>query len=85
MQIQRALNSDIVMQFDECTAHNAPTKYVAASVERTARWARRCRDVKLAGHQHAVRHRAGRRVLDDCASKRAPLHALGFAGTPSVA
>jgi len=52
MEIQRRLGADIVMAFDECCAHNAPTKYVAASVERTARWARRCRDTRIASHQH---------------------------------
>jgi queuine tRNA-ribosyltransferase len=47
MQIQRALNSDIVMQFDECTPYqtNGVTTTEAearASMELSLRWARRC-------------------------------------------
>ena len=51
MDIQRRLGADIVMAFDECCAHDAPRRYVEASVERTARWARRCRAASLAPHQ----------------------------------
>lgn len=51
MDIQRRLGADIVMAFDECCAHDAPRRYVERSVERTARWARRCRDARLAPHQ----------------------------------
>jgi queuine tRNA-ribosyltransferase len=47
MQIQRALNSDIVMQFDECTPYQtngvATTEAEARqSMELSLRWARRC-------------------------------------------
>ena len=51
MDIQRRLGADIVMAFDECCAHDAPRKYVSNSVERTARWAERCRRFRLAPHQ----------------------------------
>jgi len=51
MDIQRRLGSDIVMAFDECCPHDAPQRYVADSVERTTRWATRCRSQKLAKHQ----------------------------------
>lgn len=51
MDIQRRLGSDIVMAFDECCAHDAPERYVRASVERTTRWARRCRAQTLGEHQ----------------------------------
>jgi len=51
LDIQRRLGADIVMAFDECCAHDAPRRYVEASVERTARWARRCRAAPLAPHQ----------------------------------
>jgi queuine tRNA-ribosyltransferase len=51
LDIQRRLGADIVMAFDECVAHDAPRRYVEASVERTARWARRCRRAPLAPHQ----------------------------------
>ena len=49
MQIQRVLDSDIVMQFDECTAcrppaSSPPRPQARASMELSLRWARRCRD-----------------------------------------
>lgn len=47
MQIQRVLNSDIVMQFDECTpyetgGHITTEREARASMELSLRWARRC-------------------------------------------
>ena len=43
MQIQRALDSDIVMVFDECTPYPATRDEAAASMELSLRWARRSR------------------------------------------
>ena len=43
MRIQHALGSDVVMAFDECTAHPAPASDVAASMRLSMRWAKRCR------------------------------------------
>ena len=51
MEIQRDLGADIVMAFDECCPHDSPKKYVETSVDRTARWAERCRKFSLASHQ----------------------------------
>lgn len=42
--IQAQLGSDIAMVLDECLAQPAPVEAVRESTERTARWARRCRD-----------------------------------------
>ncbi len=47
MQIQRVLNSDIVMQFDECTpydvqGHITTEKEARVSMELSLRWASRC-------------------------------------------
>ena len=47
MQIQHVLNSDIVMQFDECTPYETggritTEKEARASMELSLRWARRC-------------------------------------------
>ena len=47
MQIQRVLNSDIVMQFDECTpyetkGHVTTEREARASMELSLRWAKRC-------------------------------------------
>ena len=49
MQIQRALNSDIVMQFDECTPYEidgrpATEHEAAKSMRMSLRWAKRSRD-----------------------------------------
>ncbi len=47
MQVQTALNSDIVMQFDECTPYETKgqlttERQARASMELSLRWARRC-------------------------------------------
>ena len=49
MQVQRVLNSDIVMQFDECTpyetkGHLTTEREARVSMELSLRWARRCLD-----------------------------------------
>ena len=43
MRIQRVLNSDIVMIFDECTAHPATEQETADSMRLSLRWAERSR------------------------------------------
>jgi queuine tRNA-ribosyltransferase len=48
MQVQRALDSDIVMQLDECTpyevgGHLTTERQARASMEMSLRWAQRCR------------------------------------------
>lgn len=51
MEIQRALGSDVVMAFDECPPFTEDKTVVAKSMERTLKWAQRCRDFKLKSHQ----------------------------------
>jgi queuine tRNA-ribosyltransferase len=46
MEIQEALGADIIMAFDECIPFPATHDYARESLERTLRWARRCRDAK---------------------------------------
>lgn len=43
VEIQLALGVDILMALDECPPHAADYAYHAASMERTLRWAARCR------------------------------------------
>ena len=43
MQVQRDLNSDIVMAFDECTPYPATPEQARKSMELSMRWARRCK------------------------------------------
>lgn len=45
MEIQAKLGSDIAMVFDECLAYGTEKRYADASVDRTARWERRCKEV----------------------------------------
>lgn len=42
MQIQKSLNSDIVMQFDECTPYPATQQQADESLELSLRWGERC-------------------------------------------
>jgi len=44
VQIQLALGADIIMALDECPPHSADYEYHRDSMERTLRWAGRCRD-----------------------------------------
>lgn len=44
MQIQKSLNSDIVMQFDECTPYPATHIEAKKSLELSLRWGERCVD-----------------------------------------
>ena len=44
MQIQYSLNSDIVMQFDECTPYPATHDEAKKSLELSLRWGQRCLD-----------------------------------------
>ena len=43
IEVQHALGSDIVMQFDECTPHPATEAQARESMELSARWAARCK------------------------------------------
>ncbi len=43
MEIQNALGADIIMCFDECAPYPADYDYVKRSLERTIRWAKRCK------------------------------------------
>lgn len=44
IEIQNSLGSDIMMCFDECTPYPADYDYAKNSMERTTRWAKRCKD-----------------------------------------
>ncbi|MDD3669392.1 MAG: tRNA guanosine(34) transglycosylase Tgt [Alphaproteobacteria bacterium] len=47
MEIQRLLDADIAMAFDECVKYPADKKAVQKSMERSMRWARRSKDAFL--------------------------------------
>lgn len=44
IEIQNDLGSDIIMAFDECIPYPAEYDYVKQSLERTTRWAARCKE-----------------------------------------
>jgi queuine tRNA-ribosyltransferase len=48
IEIQHALGSDIIMQFDECTPYPATPDEARKSMELSARWAARCKTQHLA-------------------------------------
>lgn len=52
MEVQKAIGSDIVMAFDECIPYPCERKVAEDALERTHRWARRCRDYNLKDHQN---------------------------------
>ena len=51
MAIQRALGSDVVMSFDECTPFPCSYEQAAKSLDVTLRWKRMSREQKLKDHQ----------------------------------
>ncbi|KGF09972.1 queuine tRNA-ribosyltransferase [Tissierellia bacterium S5-A11] len=44
MEIQHILGSDIMMCFDECAPYPSSYDYIKNSMERTSRWAERCKE-----------------------------------------
>ena len=80
--IQEKLGADIVMAFDECIGYPAPYAYAREAMERTVRWARRCKaaqsrsDQALFGIVQGGMHQDLRRA---CAEEIAALELPGTA------
>lgn len=51
MQIEQDLGADIIMALDECCPYPADYEYAKHSMERTHRWAERCKAAKKNEHQ----------------------------------
>ena len=51
MSVQQTLGSDIAMVFDDCTPYPATHQNARESMERSLRWARRCRDAHSSDQQ----------------------------------
>ena len=47
MEIEESLGADIIMAFDECVEYPASYEYTKNSMERTTRWAKRCKEAPL--------------------------------------
>lgn len=54
MEIQHILGSDIIMAFDECAPYPSDYEYIEHSMERTTRWARRCKEYHEARSDQAL-------------------------------
>ena len=44
IEVEEALGADIIMAFDECCPYPSTYEYTKKSMERTTRWAKRCKD-----------------------------------------
>ena len=51
MEIENSLGADIIMSFDECCPYPASYEYTKKSMERTTRWAKRCKAVHVKENQ----------------------------------
>lgn len=51
MEIEEALGADIIMAFDECCPYPSDYEYTKKSMERTTRWAKRCKDAHKTENQ----------------------------------
>lgn len=80
MDIQRTLGADIVMCFDECVAWPATRQAVENGVNRTSRWAQRCRECHLQPHQSLFGIVQGGVYEDLRQASAAAITALNFDG-----
>lgn len=83
MEIQGAINSDIVMAFDECPPSPYDRDYMEKSIARTTRWLQRCKDSinpqqALFGiNQGGIHPDLRIRHLDEIAALDLPGYAIG--------
>lgn len=54
MQLEYEIGADIIMAFDECTPYPADRTYALHSLERTTRWAKRCKDAWVNPQKQAL-------------------------------
>ncbi len=54
MEVQEALGADIIMAFDECCPYPSTYEYTKNSMERTTRWAKRCKDAHKSIEKNAL-------------------------------
>ncbi|BDV44129.1 queuine tRNA-ribosyltransferase [Geotalea uraniireducens] len=78
--IQEALGSDIAMCFDECTPYPATREYARNSLERTTRWACRCRAAQQRHDQALFGIVQGGMYRDLREQSAAELREIGFDG-----
>ncbi|MGB8954290.1 MAG: tRNA guanosine(34) transglycosylase Tgt [Tumebacillaceae bacterium] len=54
IEIENDLGADIIMAFDECPPFPADRQYLKDSLERTTRWAKRCKEAHARPHDQAL-------------------------------
>lgn len=54
IEIENALGADIIMCFDECTPYPSDKDYAKKSMERTSRWAKRCKEAHMNPDKQAL-------------------------------
>ena len=54
IEVQNSLGSDIMMCFDECCPYPSSYEYTKESMERTTRWAKRCKDANKNPEKQAL-------------------------------
>lgn len=54
MEVQKVLNSDIVMQFDECTQYTATKQEVEDSLKLSLMWGKRCKEFNVGNNPDAA-------------------------------
>ncbi|MGI6664137.1 MAG: tRNA guanosine(34) transglycosylase Tgt [Christensenellaceae bacterium] len=78
--IEEALGADIIMAFDECTPHPATYTYTKDSMERTHRWAERCKKAKTREDQALFGIVQGGMYQDLRAESAKAIDAMDFPG-----
>lgn len=82
MRIQEQLGADCIMCLDECPPHDAPRERLIAAVDRTTRWAARCRDSHIRADQALfgiVQGGIDRELRERSATGLLPLNFPGYA------
>jgi queuine tRNA-ribosyltransferase len=82
IEIQTALGADIIMAFDECTKIPTDYKYAKEAMERTTRWAKRCKEFFHSSEQALfgiVQGNAYRDLREQSAAELVELDFLGYA------
>lgn len=82
VQIQEKLGADCIMCLDECPPHDAPMEKMLNAVDRTTRWAARCRDAQRRSDQALfgiVQGGTSQKLREHSANGLLPLDFPGYA------
>ena len=80
IEVENNLGADIIMAFDECSAHTADHAYATAAMERTHRWAARCQTAHKREDQALFGIVQGGMFDDLRACSAKTIDAMGFPG-----